>query len=74
MTGGIIITASFHHAVSPAKSPNRIRTLLKEGSSVEKNLKTLTRQASLNMGTLPGSARARTPSLQLRPLFLRSTL
>ena len=74
MAGGITMTAAFQHTVSPAKSPSRMPSLLEEGSSVKKSLSSLTRQASLNMGTLPGSARARTPSLQLKPPFLRSTL
>jgi len=74
MADGITMTAAFQHTVSPAKSPSRIPTLLEDGSSAKKSLSSLTRQASLNMGTLPGSARARTPSLHIKPPFLRSTL
>jgi hypothetical protein len=60
MAGGITMSAAFHHTVSPPKSGS---SLLEESPAQEKTLKALTRQASLSMGTMPGSARKRTPSL-----------
>ncbi|PMD36090.1 hypothetical protein L207DRAFT_515817 [Hyaloscypha variabilis F] len=54
------MSAAFHHTVSPPKSGS---SLLEESPAQEKTLKALTKQASLSMGTMPGSARKRTPSL-----------
>jgi hypothetical protein len=74
LAGGITVAEAFQHTVSPVKSGSRLRTLL--GGSPgrqEQSLKALTRQASLNLGTLPESARKRTISLQFKPPFLPST-
>jgi hypothetical protein len=71
MAGGTTMTAAFQHRVSPAKSACRMPSLMEEISSQEKSLKTLTRHASLNMGTMPGSARKRMGFLRLKPPFLR---
>jgi hypothetical protein len=75
LAGGITVAEAFQNAVSPVKSGSRLRTLLGESPGrQEQSLKALTRQASLNLGTLPESARKRTVSSQFKPPFLPSTL
>jgi hypothetical protein len=75
LAGGIMVAEAFQHTVSPVKSGSRLRTSLRESPGrQEQSLKALTRQASLNLGTLPESARKRTVSLQFKPPFLPSTL
>lgn len=75
LAGGITVAEAFQHTVSPVKSGSRLRTSLGESPGrQEQSLKALTRQVSLNLGTLPESARKRTVSLQFKPPFLPSTL
>lgn len=74
MAGGIAMKEAFHHTVSPLKIGSCLPTLREESSSEEKSLKSLTRKASVNLGTMPGSARKRTVSLQFKPPFRPSTL
>jgi hypothetical protein len=69
MAGGIIMTGAFQHTAYPTKSASRMPTSLEESPSKEKSLRTLTMQASLSLGTMPGSARKRTVSLQFNPPF-----
>lgn len=74
VAGGITMIEAFQHTVSPIKSGRRLPTLLEESSGQEQILKALTRQASLNLGTLPINAQNRTSSLRFKPPFLRSPL
>jgi hypothetical protein len=54
---------------SPVRAMSRLPTLLKETPDQMKSLKALTRQASLGLGTMPGSARKRMVSLPFTPPF-----
>jgi hypothetical protein len=75
LAGGITVAEAFQNTVSPVKSGSSLRTLLdRSPGRQEQSLKALTRQASLNLGTLPESARKRTVSLKFKPPFLPSTL
>jgi hypothetical protein len=65
----------FQHPISLVKTAHEMPTVLEGSANAGKSLSALTRQASLNMGTLPGSTRKRVASFQLtRPPFIRSSL
>jgi len=80
MAGGISMEEAF--AYSPSKTspirpstfrtPVRLPTLLEEKSTGQKSLRTLTREASLGLGTMPGTARKRMMSLPFVPPLKRT--
>jgi hypothetical protein len=80
MPGGITMEEAFAYSpskTSPVKpssfrAPARLPTLLEEKSSGQKSLRTLTRQASLGLGTMPGTARRRMMSLPFAPPLKRT--
>ena len=67
MAGGITMTAAFQRAISPVRSSGPMPTLM-TSTGKEKSLKCLTRQASIELGTLP-SGRKRMVSLPFVPPF-----
>jgi hypothetical protein len=82
MVGDISMTQAFNHTLyrnpltagsanmsSPVKAMSRLPTLTEETPDQMKSLKTLTRQASLGLGTVPESARKRMVSLPFTPPF-----
>jgi hypothetical protein len=82
MAGHISMTAPFAHTLSrnpltagntsmssPVRPTSRLPTLMEETPDQMKSLKTLTRQASLGLGTVPESARKRMVSLPFTPPF-----
>jgi hypothetical protein len=75
MAKGITMAEAFSYTPQPSPikhSPSktsRLPTLPEEGSSQQKSLKTLARQASVGMGTMPGTARKRMKSLPFIPPF-----
>jgi len=71
MAGGITMTAAFHHTIgSTPPSIGRIKgTLLAVTPGTGKSLKSLTRQASIGLGTIPCSGRRRMQSLPFKPPF-----
>lgn len=72
MAGGITMSAAFQHTVSPVKSSaSRLPSLMEKTPKHQKSLKTITRQASVGLGVMPGSARKRNVSLPFAPPFLR---
>lgn len=72
---GSTMLRKFQRPISYVKTAHQMPTVLEGSANVEKSLLALTRKASLNMGTLPGSSRKRAASFQLtRPPFTRSTL
>lgn len=56
-------SAMFKTTISPVKSTPRLPTLTQQSSTSAASLSTLTRKASLGMGTLPASARNRRVSV-----------
>jgi len=60
MASSITMSQAFNHTMSPTKSGSRRPNLIEEMSSPAKSLRSLTRQASFQLGTRPGSARRRT--------------
>jgi hypothetical protein len=82
LAGHISMTAAFAHTLSrnpltagntsissPVRPTSRLPTLREETPDQMKSLKTLTRQASLGLGTVPESARKRMVSLPFTPPF-----
>jgi hypothetical protein len=67
MVGGINMTATFQHTLSPVRSSGAMPTLM-SSTGKEKSLKSLTRQASIELGTLP-SRRKKLVSLPFQPPF-----
>jgi hypothetical protein len=67
MAGGITMTAALQHTISLIRSSGHVPTLM-SSSGKERNLKSLTRQASIELGTLP-SGRKRLVSLPFHPPF-----
>jgi hypothetical protein len=63
MAGGITMTSTFQHTASLLNA-SQLETLLEE-----KSLRALTRQTSLSLETMPGSAKKRTVPLQFNPPF-----
>lgn len=80
MAGGISMEEAFAYSpskTSPVKpssfrTPARLPTLLEEKSSGQKSLRRLTREASLGLGTMPGTGRKRNMSLPFVPPFKRT--
>jgi hypothetical protein len=72
--GGMSISNSLAHTIStsPRKMSSPLPTLLQETPNQKKCLQTLTRQASIDLGTVPVSARRRLKSLPFTPPFLKS--
>lgn len=74
IAGGITIAEAFQYTISPSQSRSKsiggVRgTLLTATPGSEKSLRTLTRQASRGLGTLPSSTRKRMVSLPFVPPF-----
>jgi hypothetical protein len=75
IASGFTMLGKFQRPNSSVKTAHQMPTVLEGSANVKKSLSVLTRKASLNMGTLPGSSRKRAASFQLtRPPFIRSTL
>ena len=75
IAGEFTMLGEFKHPISRVKTTHQMPTVLEGGANAGKSLSALTRQASLSMGTLPGSTRKRVASFQLtRPPFIRSSL
>jgi hypothetical protein len=73
MTGGVTMAAAFQHTIPiPSRSKSSAGGMNKLMTSIparEKSLRVLTRQASVELGTLPPSTRRRMVSLPFVPPF-----